>query len=339
MRKSFLNKFFVSIASFSLLFNSLATPLYVYAQETLTPEPTVEPTIVPSPTEEPSPTPIETIVPEVTSTPEATLSSTPAPTSIVVPTLVPIETVIPTSEPTAIPTTPSSLWTFEKVELNKEYVSPQNSEVKLTFTKLPDPSGNVKIEEITLTEDQIKQTGSLSDKAYDITSDMIDGSFVYNLSLPIPESSKGKPVEVKFAEDLSNIGSAEKVENTLTKTDSTVSVESLDHFTIFIITDDSAVYTGGTWVDYASQGYYEDGVHYPATVPAGQTATWTFSTITPGSYKVYASWSTHPNRTTAAPYVLNYNGGSTDVITTNQELLADQVTVGSAGQWSGWFDI
>jgi hypothetical protein len=29
---------------------------------------------------------------------------------------------------------------FEKVELSKEYIAPQNSEVKLTFTKLPDPS-------------------------------------------------------------------------------------------------------------------------------------------------------------------------------------------------------
>jgi len=76
----------------------------------------------------------------------------------------------------------------------------------------------------------------LSNKAYDITSDMKDGDFSYNLSLPIPESSKDKSVEVKFAEELSNIGSAEKVDNTLTKTDTSVSVVSLDHFTIFVVT-------------------------------------------------------------------------------------------------------
>ncbi|MEK7103425.1 MAG: right-handed parallel beta-helix repeat-containing protein, partial [Patescibacteria group bacterium] len=152
-------------------------------------------------------------------------------------TVVPTETVTPTPTVTPEPLPPQapSQWTFEKVELNKEYIAPQNSEVKLTFTKLPDPSGNIKIEEITLTEDQIKQTGSLFDKAYDITSDMKDGDFSYNLSLPIPESSKGKSVEVKFAEELSNIGSAEKVKNTLTKTDTSVSVSSLDHFTIFVV--------------------------------------------------------------------------------------------------------
>lgn len=129
----------------------------------------------------------------------------------------------------------SSSWTFEKVELNKEYVAPQNNGVKLTFTKLPSPSGNIKIEEITLTAEQIKQTGSLSDKAYDITSDMVDGTFAYNLSLPIPESSKGKSVDIKFAEEISQIESSQKVDNIITNTDTSVSVKNLDHFTIFVV--------------------------------------------------------------------------------------------------------
>jgi len=140
----------------------------------------------------------------------------------------------------------SSDWTFEKVELNKEYVSPQNSGVKLTFTKLPTTAGNIKIEEITLTPEQIIQTGSLSDKAYDITSDMVDGSFAYNLSLPIPESSKGKSVDIKFAEDILQIDSAQKVDNTTNSTDTSVSVTNLDHFTIFVVTTPSPVSTDCT---------------------------------------------------------------------------------------------
>lgn len=130
-----------------------------------------------------------------------------------------------------------SLWTFEKVELNKEYVAPQNNGVKLTFTKLPESSGNIKIEEITLTSEQIDQTSSLSDKAYDITSDMADGSFAYNLSLPIPDSSTRKTVDIKYAEDISKIGSAEKINNTITNTNTSVSVNNLDHFTVFIVTN------------------------------------------------------------------------------------------------------
>ncbi|MFA5750300.1 MAG: hypothetical protein WC895_03700, partial [Candidatus Shapirobacteria bacterium] len=124
-------------------------------------------------------------------------------------------------------------WTFEKVKLNKEYIAPQNSGVKLTFTKLPINSGNIKIEEITLTKEQIEQTGSLSDKAYDITSDMVDGTFAYNLSLPIPESAKGQNVDIKFAEEISQINSAEIASNT-TETNSVATATNLDHFTIFI---------------------------------------------------------------------------------------------------------
>jgi len=125
-------------------------------------------------------------------------------------------------------------WTFKNVELNKEYVAPQNNGVKLTFTKLPENSGNIKIQEITLSKEQIEQSGSLSDKAYDITSDMVDGTFAYNLSLPIPESSKGQNVDIKFAEEISQIDSAETAGNT-TETSSTISAANLDHFTIFVV--------------------------------------------------------------------------------------------------------
>jgi len=212
-----------------------ATPTAeISATPTVELTPTIEPTNIP--TEEP--TAIPTV--EITSTPTEVPTATPTAEISITPTKTPIVTLEPT------PTQSPSPWTFEKVELNKEY---QNSGVTLTFTKLPDPSGNIKIEEITLTGEQIKQTGSLSDKAYDITSDMKDGDFSYNLSLPIPESSKGKAVEVKFAEEISNIGTAEKVDNTLTKTDTSVSVTSLDHFTIFVVV--SPTQTGGVCVDVA----------------------------------------------------------------------------------------
>ncbi len=179
----------------------------------------------------PTETPIleETTTSTTTTIPELTITPTPE--------IVNNEIVEPTISLEPQSSQPLSQWTFEKVELNKEYVAPQNSGVKIIFTKLPDPAGNIKIEEITLTEEQIEKTGALSDKAYDITSDMKDGEFNYALSLPIPESSRGKEVEVKFAEELSKIEEAKKVENNLTKTDTSVSVSNLDHLTIFIITD------------------------------------------------------------------------------------------------------
>ncbi len=230
-----------------------------------------------------------------------------------------------------------SQWTFEKVELNKEYIAPQNSGVKLTFTKLPDPSGNIKIEEITLTKEQIDQTGSLSDKAYDITSDMKDGDFTYNLSLPIPESSKGKAVEVKFAEEISKIGSAEKVESSVV--DDTVSVNNLDHFTIFIVTDTQADYPTGTWTTWPVGGYNGSAFHYPTSAGAGDEAIWKFTSLPTGQYVVFTSWSTDPNRSTSVNYKINHAGvGSPDnIVGINQEKLNDQTTTGTANQWSGWY--
>jgi len=245
LRKRVFKKLFAALLTLSLLLNSASPILRIsYAQEatpdTAVTEETSQPAITEQQTDqstaENSPEQEATVSETPTPTDVPTEEITPTPTKEVTPTdTQPVDNLSPpTDNPSATLTTPSE-WTFENVELNKEYVSPQNSGVKLTFTKLPSPSGNIKIEEITLTEDQIKQTGSLSDKAYDITSDMKDGTFSYNLSLPIPESSKGKEVEVKFAEELSNIDSAEKVENTLTKTDTSVSVTGLDHFTIFVV--------------------------------------------------------------------------------------------------------
>lgn len=246
MKKSFLRKIIISISVLAIFAQSISPylvllPQSAYAQEvtqtdSITEAPIIDqsvqaPTdaITPVPTDIPAPT--EIITPTPTNSPTDTITPTPAQVENLSP---PADSSLISAEPSATLTTPSK-WTFENVELNKEYIAPQNNAVKLTFTKLPSPSGNIKIEEVTLTKEQIEQSGSLSDKAYDITSDMKDGDFTYNLSLPLPESAKGKTVEVRFAEELSNIGTAEKVENTLTKTDTSVSVKSLDHFTIFVV--------------------------------------------------------------------------------------------------------
>jgi RHS repeat-associated protein len=56
-------------------------------------------------------------------------------------------------------------------------------------------------------------------------------------------------------------------------------------------------------------------------VPPGaspNTATWTASIPSAGSYEVYARWTAHPNRATDAKYTVNHAGGATTV-TVNQE--------------------
>lgn len=118
------------------------------------------------------------------------------------------------------------------VEVGVKYEAPQNKEVTVTFTKLPSTPGTLTIEEITLTKEQIAQTGSLSDKAYDITSTMENGSFEYELTLPIPEGKEN--VQVKYADDVEGLKEAETVKADDVKTEGDSVKVELDHFTIFI---------------------------------------------------------------------------------------------------------
>lgn len=185
-----LQKWFSSFAIFSLflqIFSGVFTYQPVLAEEGTDQTPVVEQLV-----ETPQETAIvseNTSIPEVTSNPETTqIIETPIeviltpveeaiPTPIIEENVPPTENSAPPNETSPpldlekpvedpssgqiapIPTQAPSQWTFEKVELDKEYIAPQNIGVKLTFTKLPNPSGNIKIEEITLTSDQIKQTG------------------------------------------------------------------------------------------------------------------------------------------------------------------------------------
>lgn len=123
--------------------------------------------------------------------------------------------------------------TNDSVEKGKTYVAPQNDQVTVTFTKLPEKAGTLSIEEITLTDEQMSSLGALSNKAYDITSDMADGTFAYELTLPKAESEKN--VQIKFAEDTAGLKNAETVPSDDVKTKNTSVNVTLDHFTIFVV--------------------------------------------------------------------------------------------------------
>ena len=248
-RRSLFQKAVSLFTGFLLIFQSL-TPNYfissnVFAEDSTPPEvttteaPTPNPTEILEPTKTPQPTvdePLDEIeIPEAIPTivPTETKTSTPEP--IATPTTEPTSVLEPTATPTTIqdPTPTPSPWTFENVQKDTPYL---HNGVILTFTELPEPSGNIKIEEITLTEEQIEATGALSDKAYDITSDMENRKFTYTLSLPIPESAIDKEVEIKFAEDETKFNEAETIENTTKTSDESVLTGQLNHFTIFFVT-------------------------------------------------------------------------------------------------------
>ena len=120
--------------------------------------------------------------------------------------------------------------TYEVVELGKTYIAPQNSRVRIIFTKLPENPSKLTVEEITLTQEEIDATGAVSDKAYDITTDMLDGTFEYDLILPYIEEDT-KIVYVEERADL--LTDVKEVTNSIVKDGDTLKIEDLDHFTIY----------------------------------------------------------------------------------------------------------
>ena len=109
-------------------------------------------------------------------TPSAEVSVTP--TSV--PEATPSATLIPTPSPTgeSTPAPVHSDWkdngdgsfqTTNDVVENAVYTAPQNNKVTIKFNKLPNPTGKISVKEITLSDEQVKQTGALSKTAYDIS--------------------------------------------------------------------------------------------------------------------------------------------------------------------------
>jgi RHS repeat-associated protein len=83
--------------------------------------------------------------------------------------------------------------------------------------------------------------------------------------------------------------------------------------------------------DDANDYVIADAVMLVPTGASPNTATWTLSVPTAGSYQVYARWTQHPNRATDAKYTVTHAFGSTEV-TVNQEA--------GGGNWNslGTFD-
>jgi hypothetical protein len=99
---------------------------------------------------------------------------------------------------------------------------------------------------------------------------------------------------------------------------------------IQIIDDAAAGFTSTGFTPYTGQGRDND-VHYSAAGSGGDTATWTF-TVSPGVYQVSATWSTHGNRATNAPYSISDGATLLATAAVNQQLAPNDLT----DQGSSW---
>ena len=127
-----------------------------------------------------------------------------------------------------------------KVTAGNEYEY-KNSGLKIKFTRIDNGTGEITVKEIELTPEQVNKLGALSNKAWDITSDMADGTFEYELTLPVVENvdeSKIQLVYVEEKEDLNDEGKIKAVEKEDIKVDdekNELTANGLDHFTVYLL--------------------------------------------------------------------------------------------------------
>lgn len=146
---------------------------------------------------------------------------------------------------------------IEAVVLNETYVFVDSlgQEAQVTFTRIDGLPGDLRISEVSLTEEQQAETNSVSGIAYDITSSMPNGTFAYDLAILMPDVDEAN-LSLVYADD-SSLEDVKDVEGeeTLGKT---LQVSGLDHFTVFVVTfeeaqDPTSAASGynDIWFDYA----------------------------------------------------------------------------------------
>ncbi len=137
--------------------------------------------------------------------------------------------------------------TKEVVRIGIKYIFPLDEEVTLTFTRLPKDEElrshlkieRVKVEDLDLPDDFVTD----AEYAFDITTDMENGDFEFDLTLPKPEGSE---VEVTYIEKSIDEAKEELKDEDIKKVDEDkveqdekedkVKVKDLDHLTLFIPT-------------------------------------------------------------------------------------------------------
>ncbi|HID48336.1 MAG TPA: hypothetical protein EYP40_01780, partial [Chromatiales bacterium] len=83
--------------------------------------------------------------------------------------------------------------------------------------------------------------------------------------------------------------------------------------------DNSDGVANGTWpVSTSVRGYSGGNYQYHAAGSGANSFTWSVAVANPGAYRVYARWTSHPNRATNATYTVHHAGGSTPVVVNQQ---------------------
>lgn len=114
--------------------------------------------------------------------------------------------------------------TFNNIEINKIYQYSLNQSVELEFLSLPEGDYFLSIEQKDILIDGNTVQG------FDITSNLTNGTFEYSLKLP---NLIGDNAQVKYSEDNNEFNTVDNVSSTSNQ----IVIESLDHFTVFVVVE------------------------------------------------------------------------------------------------------
>ncbi len=217
------------------------------------------------------------------------------------------------------------------VTLGTKYVAPQDSNVSVTFTRLPEVSSSLTIERIFLTDEEVEKINAVSNIAFDITTDMVNGTFEYDLTLP---NTNDENIRVGFVENRNDLkNGVEELKNV--EKNEKIEIKGLDHFTVFVIIvdDGEGNFSHNGW-NHHTQGYNGD-CKWVSPNQTGKIATWTF-TGEAGQYAILPSWVIWDTQATNAHYT-STNISGFDISGINQQQPANgSITRSVNGTWSGW---
>ncbi|MFA5024974.1 MAG: choice-of-anchor K domain-containing protein [Candidatus Shapirobacteria bacterium] len=183
--------------------------------------------------------------------------------------------------------------TREKVQLGIKYIFPKENNVTVTFTSLPKDElyrSYLKIKQVKTSELKLPENvGNIGEYAYDITTDMFDGEFKYDITLP---KNPDQTAEISYIEKTleqaktgvttSEINSVD--ESKTEQQDNKIVATNIDHFTIFLVInpdetldENNVLNPNNGWISdnlYAEFDHRNDSAEYgfPNTgVPTGAT--------------------------------------------------------------------
>ena len=116
------------------------------------------------------------------------------------------------------------------------------SGVQIRFNHLPSGDHYLSFQDINLTQDQINQLRALTDHAYSLQTDMANGSFDFDLQLPLPpEITSLDQFNLVYASDLNNLNNLSTILDGLTLEHGYLVAHNIDHMTIFVVTNPQPV--------------------------------------------------------------------------------------------------